>query len=311
MTLTNAHTHLELSNMACLCPPEPVDFAAWIGKLTGYQSLRTPRQFMAGIEQGIAELQDCGVTHLGDINNSWLSFEPLARSGMKGIVYLEVFWRQRGRALRMLQRAQEKIREIRRSPLHGDLQIGLTIHAPYSCHPELFRRGAAWCKQEHVPLCVHVAESRAEVDLLEDGGGPFGEDRWYYRWAYQLGVLESFPTGFRPVEYLATLGVLEARPLLVHAVQVNAEDIRLIADSGSAVVHCPRSNTLLSCGRMPLEQYLAAGVDVYLGTDSRVSSPDLDVRAEAEFAKELHKGYVDPEVIDALLAKPFPGERRM
>ncbi|MBN2502823.1 MAG: amidohydrolase family protein [Anaerolineales bacterium] len=308
MTLTNAHTHLELTNMRHLCPQEPVDFADWIRGLAGHQSLRTSKQIMAGIEQGIAELQASGVTYVGDINTSQLSFEPLARFGLKGIVYLEVFWRGRGRALRLLERVQEKIREIRRHPLHGDMQIGLTIHAPYSCHPELFRRGAAWCKQEAVPLCIHIAESQAEVDLLADGSGPFGEDRWYYRWPQKLGIFKRLPTGLRPVEYLASLGVLEARPLLVHAIRVNDEDIRMIADSGSAVVHCPRSNHLLSCGRMPLEQYLAAGVDVYLGTDSRVSSPDLDIRAEAEFAKQLHQGFVAPEAIDALLVKPFPCE---
>ena len=308
MTLTNAHTHLELTNMGYLCPPAPVDFADWIRGLAGHHSLRTPKQIMAGIEQGITELQACGVTHVGDINTSLLSFEPLARSGLKGIVYLEVFWRQRGRALRLLQRIQEKIQEIRRHPLYGDMQIGLTIHAPYSCHPELFRRGAAWCKREAVPLCIHIAESQAEVDLLADGSGPFGEDKWYYRWPQKLGIFKRLPTGFRPVEYLASLGALEARPLLVHAIRVNADDIRMIANSGSAVVHCPRSNHLLSCGRMPLEKYLAAGVDVYLGTDSRVSSPDLNVRAEVEFAKQLHQGFVQPEAIDAMLAKPFPCE---
>jgi cytosine/adenosine deaminase-related metal-dependent hydrolase len=86
---------------------------------------------------------------------------------------------------------------------------------------------------------------------------------------------------------------------------VTDADIGLITEAGCTVAHCPRSNQRLSCGRMPLERYLAAGVPLYLGTDSRASSPDLDVRAEADFARRLHGGLVDPDRITALINQPF------
>ena len=123
--------------------------------------------------------------------------------------------------------------------------------------------------------------------------------------AWVLGMRRSSVPGMRPVSYLAALGVLDARPLLVHAVHVTEEDVRAIADAGCAVAHCPRSNDRLSCGRMPLERYLAAGVRVYLGTDSRASSPSLDLRDEAAFARELHAGLVPPEQVNALADRPF------
>jgi cytosine/adenosine deaminase-related metal-dependent hydrolase len=52
---------------------------------------------------------------------------------------------------------------------------------------------------------------------------------------------------------------------------------------------------------MPLEQMLAAGVKVYLGTDSLASSPSLDVREEAAAANRLHDGKVSPQGVYALL----------
>jgi cytosine/adenosine deaminase-related metal-dependent hydrolase len=113
-------------------------------------------------------------------------------------------------------------------------------------------------------------------------------------------MLPQSGPGLSPITYLAALGVLEARPLLVHAVQVNDEEIAAIARARCTVVHCPRSNTLLSCGRMRLEAFLSAGIPVYLGTDSRVSSPDLDVRAEAAEAKKMHAGKVDIGRIDKM-----------
>ncbi len=58
---------------------------------------------------------------------------------------------------------------------------------------------------------------------------------------------------------------------------------------------------------MPLERYLAAGVNVYLGADSLASSPSLDVREDAEFATSLHGGLVARETITGLVHKPLEG----
>ena len=107
--------------------------------------------------------------------------------------------------------------------------------------------------------------------------------------------------GVRKIELENSLGVLGARPLLVHAIQVTDQEIDLVAKAGCAVTHCPRSNDRLSCGRTPLERYLAAGVPVYLGTDSLASSPSLDVREESEFAQALHAKQVSPEQITQCL----------
>lgn len=305
MVLTNAHTHLELTDLAQLCPTEPTSFVRWMGRLVWQLQMRTKAQIQASIAHGIAELQACGTTHVGDITNTWLSVEPLLASGLHGVVYLEVLGHHRQRALQRLEQAKQKIKEVRRRTRKNTLQIGLSLHAPYSCHPDLLRLGADWCRAEKVPLCVHVAESPAETELLLSGRLP--DVPWPLTFlAKQLCILPKATPRLRPVPYLAELGVLAAQPLLVHAVQVTAEEIDVIAEAGCAVVHCPRSNERLSCGRMPLERYLAVGVPVYLGTDSRASSPDLNVRAEAEFAQRLHQGKVGTQQVARLVYQMWP-----
>jgi cytosine/adenosine deaminase-related metal-dependent hydrolase len=224
---------------------------------------------------------------------------------LKGIVFLEVLGLNKEKALQQLAETQALLLEFRRRAKNQTMQVGLSLHAPYSCHPDLLTAGAAWCRREKVPLCIHAAEAPFETELLVSG--KIGRGPRSLRWVGK--GLKSRPFGFpgmRPVPYLASLGVLAARPLLVHAVQVTAEDIRLIRDNGCAVVHCPRSNHLLSGGRMPLELYLAEDISVYLGTDSLASSPSLDVREEAAFAQKLHAGRVPPDRIEKLLEQPFP-----
>jgi cytosine/adenosine deaminase-related metal-dependent hydrolase len=303
--ITNAHTHLELTDLAYLCPPDPVPFAAWMSRLVWHLRRRSKAQIEAAISQGIAELKACGTTHVGDITNTWLSVEPLLTSGLRGIVYLELLGNDKNRTLQRLEEAKREIDKTRRHRNYGMMQVGLSIHAPYSCHPDLLRTGAEWCRLEDVPLCLHVAESPAETELLLTGN--ISSLRWSLVPLLKLSkILSASVPHLRPIQYLADLGVLDAQPLLVHAVQVTDEDIDLVARTGCAVVHCPRSNERLSCGRMPLERYLATGVPVYLGTDSRASSPDLNVQTEAEFAQQLHAGLVKPQEVMELIHQPFP-----
>src|SRR5260370_14678988 len=55
------------------------------------------------------------------------------------------------------------------------------------------------------------------------------------------------------------------------------------------MAHCPRSNFLLNCGRMPLEAYQEAEVLVAMGTDSLSSSPSLSIWEEGVSAMETHR----------------------
>jgi 5-methylthioadenosine/S-adenosylhomocysteine deaminase len=88
-------------------------------------------------------------------------------------------------------------------------------------------------------------------------------------------------------------------------VQVDTDDVKRIKASGSRVVHCPRSNLRLRCGRMPLEKFLAADVPVYLGTDSLGSSPSLNILDEMEVAVALHHGQVEAHEVERLVYTPF------
>ncbi len=99
------------------------------------------------------------------------------------------------------------------------------------------------------------------------------------------------------MRHLAELGVLEAGPTLVHMVEVDEDDVRAVQRAGCTVVHCPRSNLALGCGRFPWEVYARHGVDVAFGTDSRGSSPDLDVIAEVAAARRLHGDKAAPQAL--------------
>jgi hypothetical protein len=120
---------------------------------------------------------------------------------------------------------------------------------------------------------VHVAEDPAERRLLAHGDGPF---------AQVLGKLGTSPDELSrarsPVALVAPS--LHAGNLAVHCVDLDREDISLLARSGATVALCPRSNAYIT-GRIPnLPGLLAAGVPLALGTDSLASSPSLSPLGE-------------------------------
>lgn len=298
--LVNCHTHLEIGWMADLCPPpagEP--FTDWIGKLVlRRREMRESGQEEAlsrqAITDGIVALQNAGITHIGDISQTGLSIEPLLNSRLHGVVYIEIIGNVRAHALASFEQARAIV-ERYRPHLRPGLRIGLTPHAPYSTHPDAFRAAAAYCLAENVPLCIHVAESPYENEALVHGRGPF------IALSQRIGAEISPPPGVTSIRYLHDLGVLAARPLLVHMVHASDAELDLVAQSGAKVAHCPRSNQLLQCGRMPLEKMLSRGIPVALGTDSLGSSPSLNVFEEAAAAQQMHDGRISADALAALL----------
>lgn len=109
-------------------------------------------------------------------------------------------------------------------------------------------------------------------------------------------------TGYRPVELLEKLGILDENTILVHMGAVTWEDIDIVAKHGTKVVWCP-SATLkvghgLSTSHYP--EMLYAGIPLALGTDGSDLSNYHDMVRVMNLAACLHKGVrCDPEIMGA------------
>jgi cytosine/adenosine deaminase-related metal-dependent hydrolase len=134
-----------------------------------------------------------------------------------------------------------------------------------------------------MPIGVDIAESQLEHDLVVSGTGAFADG------LRNRGIAVA-PRARSPIELLASLGVLDARPLLIHCVRVDAADIALIARNRCAVAHCPASNAKLGHGVAPLAELLAAKITVGIGSDSMASNNRMDLLAEARLASLLQRG---------------------
>ena len=147
------------------------------------------------------------------------------------------------------------------------MRIGISPHAPYTCSVDVYR----WCLSLGIPVGTHLTESANENDWLVHGTGPFAGN-----------PVMIPPTGKRAVPTLEP--VLGPDLLCAHCVDLEADELQLLADRDVPVAHCPRSNALLGCGIAPLTELRAAGVRVGLGTDSPASTPSFDMFEEMRTA---------------------------
>jgi 5-methylthioadenosine/S-adenosylhomocysteine deaminase len=143
--------------------------------------------------------------------------------------------------------------------------------------------------RDDLPIAVHLAESPAESELIRSGAGPFA-DAWRARGIPLPDDTRHLDRPFpvrTPVRWLEAHGVLGPETLCIHAVQVDAADIAVLAKHDVAIAHCPLSNQAHQQGEAPLSELLAAGVRVGIGTDSTASVGRLDLLAEARAARSL------------------------
>jgi cytosine/adenosine deaminase-related metal-dependent hydrolase len=262
--LVNAHTHLELSARGLV--PGGDGFVPWARRLL--TSAPPGREEAASAGRAAARALLAGGTAIvGDVSNGGHTGAWLAAAGLRGVVHHEAI----GFDVRELP---ARLRAVRReAPVAPGVVRRPAPHALFSTHPQLV---AAAVRAGRLPASLHVGESADEASFLADGIGPhaalldaLGRDWRTWR-----------PPGTDAVAYLAALGILGPRLLLVHGVHLGPAAVRRAAVAGARLASCPRSNLHVT-GRLPdLPRWVAHGVPLALGTDGRVSAPDLDVLAE-------------------------------
>lgn len=137
--------------------------------------------------------------------------------------------------------------------------------SPFSVTPELMKESASWARQKGLTLHTHVAET-------------LDEERF---------CLERF--GVRPLTYMEELGWVGPDVWYAHAVHLNDEEVRRMAETGTGVAHCPTSNMRLGSGIAPVCRMRELGVPVGLAVDGSASNDSSHMLAEARQALLLQR----------------------
>ncbi len=152
-----------------------------------------------------------------------------------------------------------------RSAADGRVRTWVGLEHLMYCSAGCFTEAAALAAEYDTGLHTHSSESVWEVEEA------------LRRW------------GRRPIEVMFDRGILGPRTVVAHCVWLSDGEIRILADTGTTVAHCPCSNMKLSSGAARVGAMRAAGVTVGLGSDGEKENNNLDLVEEMKFASLLQK----------------------
>jgi 5-methylthioadenosine/S-adenosylhomocysteine deaminase len=156
-------------------------------------------------------------------------------------------------------------------------------------------RVRAWVGLEHLLSCTEGCFAAARA-LAEESGTGLHTHSSETTWEVEQS-LERW--GRRPIELFHQRGILGPRTVIAHCVWLDDREIELLAQTGTAVAHCPCSNMKLASGAARVADLRAAGVVVGLGTDGEKENNNLDLLEETKVAALLQKlATLDPTAGD-------------
>lgn len=264
--LVNAHGHAAMSLFRGIADDLPL--MTWLEKHIWPAEARwVDEDFVRdGTELAIAEQIKGGITCFSDMYFfPSVASEAMHGAGIKAQITIPVLdFPIPGAhdASEAVRRGLELFSDLKH---HPRLKVAFGPHAPYTVSDDKLENIRVLAEELDAGIHMHVQETAFEVQQS----------------------LEQ--RGERPMARLARLGLLGPRFQAVHMTQISDDDLALLVESNTSVIHCPESNLKLASGFCPVERLWLAGVNVAIGTDGAASNNDLDLLGETRTAALLAK----------------------
>jgi 5-methylthioadenosine/S-adenosylhomocysteine deaminase len=264
--LVNAHTHVAMTLLRGYADDKPLD--RWLREdIWPVEAELTAEDVRAGALLGLVEMVRSGTTALADM---YFEVPEVAaavdEAGLRAVLGHTAITAGKAEAA-----AREDVAESARvareldGAAGGRVRTTVQPHSLTTVDESGLRACAEAAADAGVPLTFHANETEQEVE-------PILADR-----------------GERPLAYADDCGLLREDSFLAHGVHLDESEMDLLADRGTAVVHCPASNMKLASGAAKVQRLLDHGVTVALGTDGAASNNDLDMFGELRDAAMLGK----------------------
>lgn len=268
--LINCHGHSAMSLLRGIADDQPL--TPWLeNHIWPAEAAHVSESFVKdGAELAMAEMIRSGTTTFSDMYFfPDIVAETAKSTGMRCQISFPIFdfptiWAHD--ADEYISKGIKLLRQFRHSEL---INVVFGPHATYTVSESTLAKITTLANELDAAIHIHLHETRGEV----------------------LQAYEA--NGERPLESLNRLGLLGPKTQCVHMTDLGEQDIDLLRETGSQVIHCPRSNMKLASGTCPVEKLRANGVNVALGTDGAASNNNLNMFTELQSAALVAKMYSD------------------
>jgi cytosine/adenosine deaminase-related metal-dependent hydrolase len=280
--LINMHSHLCFSKIKL----DSQNLFSWLKDLV--KESQKP-EFLPSeqVSQGIQESLSYGTTFV--VENTNYPFETsraLIDSGIKALMGIEIFGSDPNLAQKIFQ---EKIALLDSLPKDKNIAYALSPHATYDVSALLWKFCLEWSQKNNRLLLSHISESLAEEKWFSDHDSTESKSAKEF-WA-SINSLEAKLYNWKKYkssfDFLLQNNLLDPNLLLTHGVYLSEQELDLIQQYQIKLVTCPRSNEYLLNDQADIKNWQNKKIQFALGTDSKASNHDLDLREELKHLPSL------------------------
>ena len=271
--LINTHVHLEFSSNTTTLTYG--DFMPWLHSVITHRNDLIESCDDARMAEACEEMLYSGITSFGAISSFGMELEVCKRAAQKVTFFNELIGSDAKTADMLYGDFLERVQQSEAANPEDQITPAIAIHSPYAVHPIVLQRAVSLAKQKGYPLSAHFLESAAEREWLESHKGGFAAFfKQFFGSTQAVTTIEEFMHQF------------DSYPThFVHCVQTNKEEKSYLAKQGHSIGHCPRSNRILGCGRLAIED---VGGTMSIATDGLSSNWTLSLWDELRAAVMLH-----------------------
>jgi len=272
--LVNAHCHLELTELASLCPvPGTVDFVDWIISVIAVKKVTPKETFRTGLTTGQQLLLESGTTCVGDLRSPEIFQSPEKSPNiLRAVHFLEIIGQDLRKQLHLLKLLADK-------ESNSLVQPGIAPHSPYTVSLPLLKQLIIKAEKQKLPITIHLGESVAERRFFRNGQGLIAEKLYPH-----VGWQELIPSAYGK----DSIDVLLEKQIIhnlsaVHLGTARRDQLKQFSQLAIKPILCLRSNQTLGNPLPDLPAMLDYGLSPALGTDSLASVNSLNLWDEMRF----------------------------
>ena len=262
--LINCHTHSYMAFMRNIA--DDLSFMDWLfGRIDPIEQKMTDEDAYWGAMLAITEMMKSGTTCFNDMQmNIHQTTRAVKETGMRAVICRGLVGNGDDEGGRM--RINQTLEEMEAFKDCDRLSFRFGPHAPYTCDSAYMRIVADEADKYGMGIHVHLSESVSEIEQIRE------------------------KYGCSPIVMADKNGLFDRPCIAAHCVQVDDDDIEIMARKGVRVVTNPASNMKLGNGFAPIQKMLDAGINVCLGTDGAASNNSLNMFHELSLLTLIHKG---------------------
>ncbi len=280
--LVNTHACLDMS----VYNPEeiPARYIEWQIEALEFRREQSAVKRRAAILEGLQRALSWGVTTIADTSNYSGILETVKEAGLRLLVSPEITGAPKKEQQAHYDAAFELVDDIRELNL-ARIRPGIAPYSPYALSRQLLTIISQHARGAGLPVSLRAASSFSEMEFFYESKGEIA-DIFFPR----LGWEEERPLAQRktPIQFLAEVGFLRCRPLLVGCTHLAEDDFATIKGSGCKVAHLPASARYFDLGLAPVRKLRAQGVSVGLGTGTFGAATQQSVWDLLRAALKLH-----------------------